>query len=563
MESKMMIREIRDAMCVAALLLACGAVALTQEVPKAELDLDYSFARYAPSAKYTKGHSFNGGGGRIVFNINHLLGIAADFQGYNSNTTQFTIPAGSPNFPGGVNGSVSGNLFTYLFGPVIKFRNNEHVQPFFDVLPGAIHSNIYGNAFSTLCQPVAGKCSFSAAPDSNAFALSAGGGIDIPVNRRVYIRPGEFDYLYTRFTNQFNDAGQNNFRYLGGLGINLGVPNPIPATLACAVQPTSVFPGEPIAATATASNLSAAKNNNVIYGWSGNGVTGNGNTANVETGPLSPGSYAVNATVKQGKKGKEGLKPWQTAGCSASYTVKPFEPPTLACSASPSTIRPGETATITARGVSPQNRPLKYNYSSAGGSVNGNGETATFSSAGAPAGTVSITCGVSDDKGQAATANTSVAIVSPPPPPVPHAQGLCSVSFANDPKRPTRVDNTGKACLDQVALSLQQQSDAKLVIVATSTAAEKEPPKKGKGKKGAVQDVAAQRAVNVKDYLVKEKGIDASRITVDDTAAEGQEAQNYLVPAEANFASDVTGTAPVDEMTVKPEERKDLPQRHR
>src|SRR6516225_5771652 len=318
MEAGMMIRR---AACIGALFLACSIMAWTQKAPKSELDLDYSFARYAPSASYTKGHSFNGGGGRIVFNVNHWLGIAGDFQGYNSNTTQFTIPAGSPNFPGGVNGSVSGNLFTYLFGPVIKFRNGP-VQPFFDVLPGAAHSNVYGNAFATLCQPVAGRCSFSTTPQGNGFALSAGGGLDIPINRRVCIRPGEFDYLYTRFVNQFNNAGQNNFRYLAGLGVNMGVPNPVPPTLACTVQPSAVFPGEPVSATATAANLSTNKNNSVIYSWSGTGVSGNGTTANIATGSLDPGNYTVNATVKQGKKGKDGLKPWQTAQCSANYTVK-------------------------------------------------------------------------------------------------------------------------------------------------------------------------------------------------------------------------------------------------
>jgi hypothetical protein len=122
------------------------------------------------------------------------------------------------------------------------------------------------------------------------------------------------------------------------------------------------------------------------------------------------------------------------------------------------------------------------------------------------------------------------------------------------------VDNEPKACLDQVALSLQQQSDAKLVIVAGSTAAEKTPPKHPK--KGAVVDIAAQRSVNVKDYLVKDKGIDASRISVATTATEGQQAQDYLVPSGADFATDVPGTTPVDESTVKPEERKPLPERH-
>ena len=68
--------------------------------------------------------------------------------------------------------------------------------------------------------------------------------------------------------------------------------------------------------------------------------------------------------------------------------------------------------------------------------------------------------------------------------------------------------------------------------------------------------------MNVKDYLVKDKGIDPSRISVATTTAEGQQTQNYLIPAGTNFATDVQGTTPVDESTVKPQERKPLPERH-
>jgi hypothetical protein len=145
-----------------------------------------------------------------------------DLQGYNSNTNRFTIP---PNryFPGGASGTASGNLFTYLFGPIFKYRW-EGVRYFGDALFGAAHSSVYGNAFKQICQPVAGACAFSGSPNGDAYAMSVGGGLDIPINQRIELRAGEFDYLYTRFTNQFTNAGQNNFRYLGGVNINIGYP---------------------------------------------------------------------------------------------------------------------------------------------------------------------------------------------------------------------------------------------------------------------------------------------------------------------------------------------------
>jgi hypothetical protein len=307
----------------------------------------------------------------------------------------------------------------------------------------------------------------------------------------------------------------------------------------------------------------------VIYSWSGDGVKGNGANATVDTSSLSPGTHTVKCDAKEGKAGKEGLKPWQTATEStATFTVKEFEPPTISCSVSPTTIKPGDSATITSQATSPQNRPLTYTYSASSGNVNGTGNSASYSSTGAATGPVTITCNVSDDKGHNATANTTVTIEAPPPPPQPKTQALCSINFTNDKARPTRVDNEAKACLDEVALNLQRSSDAKAVVVGESNAKEKakfEKEQKLASKRKhakAVENPAAQRAVNTKEYLVQDKGIDASRITVATGSGDDQKVENYLVPAGANFNSDVQGTTPVDENSVKAQARKPLPERH-
>jgi outer membrane protein OmpA-like peptidoglycan-associated protein len=181
---------------------------------------------------------------------------------------------------------------------------------------------------------------------------------------------------------------------------------------------------------------------------------------------------------------------------------------------------------------------------------------------------VGITCGVSDDKNQMASANTTVTILAPPPPPPPpHTQALCTISFATDKKRPMRVDNEAKACLDQVALDLKQQPDAKAVVVGEATADEnaktaKEQKYQARHKHATVDQFAAQRAVNAKDYLVSEQGIDASRISVATGATEGQTEENYLVPSGATFSTDVSSTTQVDETAVKPQLRKPLVQRY-
>jgi outer membrane protein OmpA-like peptidoglycan-associated protein len=336
---------------------------------------------------------------------------------------------------------------------------------------------------------------------------------------------------------------------------SVGCQKAPPITLSAAAAPPVVYAGDPVTVTATAGAVDPNKKNVVVYNWSGTGVTGNGATATVATATLAPGSYEVKAEVKEGKKGKEGLKPGQTADATASYTVKQFEPPTVSVSASPSTIKPGETSNITAAGVSPQNRPLTYVFSATNGSVTSSGSAAVFASTGAPTGTVNVTVTVTDDKSQSATANTSVNILAPYVAPIPHVQQLGTIDFSKDKKNPTRANNEAKAALDGIALQLQQNPDAKLVVVGEADAKEqaktaKEEKAKLKNKHLKVVDLAAERAVNVKDYLVKEKGIDASRISVATDTKDAQAVETYLVPSGATFANDVTGTTPVDETSI-------------
>ena len=202
-------------MRLAAVVILLGLSAWAQEFPRFELGADYSFARFSPNAQYTQGHSLNGGGGSFVVNINEFLGIKADLQGYQSTTNGFTIPP-NPSFPGGAQGNASGDLFTYAFGPQIKVRAHG-VHPFAHVLFGAAHTNVYSNAYKTICQPVVGGCTTRTSPADDAFAMVFGGGVDIPLGKTVSFRPAEIDYLLTRFTNPFANSNQNNFRYSAGL----------------------------------------------------------------------------------------------------------------------------------------------------------------------------------------------------------------------------------------------------------------------------------------------------------------------------------------------------------
>jgi outer membrane protein OmpA-like peptidoglycan-associated protein len=337
---------------------------------------------------------FKGGGADAAVTFWKGLGLAAAITG---------------DHAANVSSGVDANKLSYLGGPRYTWTawkgttDQRRLQIYGQGLFGGAHG------FDGL-YPATGGATFNA----NSFAVQAGGGLNLYLNKNWGIRLLEADYVRTTLPNAAANA-QNDMRLAFGITYHISSAAPAPVTLACAANPTTVYPGDPVTVTATAGGLNPKLN--AVYTWSGAGVSGTGTTATVATGALAPGSYTVKCGVKEGKPGKEGLKPWESAEATASFNVKAFEPPTISCSAAPSTIKPGETSAITASGVSPQNRPLTYTYSATAGSVSGTGSSATYSSTGAPTGAVGITCTVSDDKGQTATANTGVTISAPYVPP--------------------------------------------------------------------------------------------------------------------------------------------------
>ncbi len=312
---------------------------------------------------------------------------------------------------------------------------------------------------------------------------------------------------------------------------------PPPVTYSCVASPTSAYAGDPITVTGTALNLNPKKT--ATYSWTSDGgkVSGTSTVATVDTTGLNPGNYNVKGTVS------ESQKVGRFADCTVPFAINPLPALSLSCSASPSTVAPGGSSTINSTVTDTYGKPVNYtySYSSTSGSVSGSGTTATLSTTGAAPGTVTVTCNVADDKGRNATATTSVTISAPPAPrPVPTTSALCSITFDRDKKRPARVDNEAKACLDDIALNLQRNSDAKLALVGNSAAA-----------KNASKQ-ASERAVNTKAYLVGEKGVDASRIMVYTGTDSANSVTSTLIPSGATAPS--MGTT-VDETKVKAQPR--------
>ena len=359
-------------------------------------------------------------------------------------------------------------------------------------------------------------------------ALTAGAGLDFDITHRIAWRifQGDYEYMHADFGAQDYTGGRANInavRLSTGLLIHFGsiVPPP-PLQYACSVKPSSVFPGEQVTVAGTASNLNPKKQQ--TYSWSGQGLTvaGTAATTTVDTGSLQPGSYTVSGHLSEGPKAGE------SADCTTQFTVKQFEPPSVSCTANPSTVQPGGSSTISATGMSPQSRPLTYSYSASAGSVNGAGNSATLSTSGASPGTVTVTCNVVDDKGQTATATTNVTVEAPPPPPAPSPEqvrleqrlALHSVFFptaqpnAAHPEGGLVESQQGilRALATDFKSYLAFKSDARITLTGHADV------------RGSVEynQALTQRRVNrVKNFLV-EMGVPESAV---DTQAVGKEQQ--------------------------------------
>ena len=311
--------------------------------------------------------------------------------------------------------------------------------------------------------------------------------------------------------------------------------------MSCSADRVEVNEGEPVTISGQVLGFDAMRTMQYSWNTTGGRIVGpGGDTIHIETAGLPVGDYRVMGTAAQGRR---------LAQCSANFTVHRPEPPTVTCVANPSSIAPGGSATVTATGISPTNRPLVYAFSSSNGRISTMGNTATVRTSSdavlnGSANTqrdITVICTVQDDHALAGSTTVTIPVTqrevlrtNPDLPPLPLQNDMCSVSFARDPRRPARVDNEGKACLDGIALTMQRQLDSSLVVLADHDRRESAA-------------VAAERAVNVKMYLTQEKGIDSARIQLRSTDGGARQVQNIYLPVGATFSTE--GSA-IDETAV-------------
>jgi len=485
------------------------------ETPTVELFLGYQWLNpggYVPTAgdpsvEFHLPSIAQGLGTNVAYNFNRYFALEGNY---------------------GVDWNHHASINAIGFGPKLTWRG-DNVDFFVHALFGAQRTSPLGANHST------------------GVAGILGGGMDLKLTKGLSLRLFEADFQVARAN--FSEVVPptepglrrpvfDGTRLTTGLVFSFGGAPEASVAAACSVQPIDVMVGEPVHATVVASNFNPK--HTLTYNWTSNGgkVEGKDAGATIDTNGVSGGSYTATATVTDPK-----AKTNNTATCTANFTVKepPKNPPQISCSASPSTVQAGTSATITCTCTSPDNVPVTIGgWTASGGSISGNGNSAILSTTGASPGAISIGATCTDSRGLTASTSSSVTVENPPPPPPPQATKVNECQYPNV-KKPWRVDNTCKAELDDVALKLQQDPDAKLVVVGNADPKEKR------------KNLAAERALNVKAYISggeAKQNIDASRIEAR-TGNEGtMTTEQWIVPAGATFPEAGT-TTPVDEVKVK------------
>jgi hypothetical protein len=213
-------------------------------------------------------------------------------------------------------------------------------------------------------------------------------------------------------------------------------------------------------------------------------------------------------------------------------------PPRITCTAAPTSLRAGESASISCEAASPDNRPLNITFVANGGKLSSNRNQATLDTTDTAAGPIAVRATAFDDRQMSASTVVSVNVEAPAQA-LPTAQKLMELDF-----KPTSayVDNRSKAVLDDVALKMQQDPNLNAVL-------------SGQAQPGEAAGMALRRAQNAMAYLTTSKGIDPQRIQAKASTEPGQKVEVWTLPAGAAMPGTTPagqppqGAAPQDQST--------------
>lgn len=272
-----------------------------------------------------------------------------------------------------------------------------------------------------------------------------------------------------------------------GLGRNCDDPNTDKPNVACDADSVAVLSGTKVKLTASGRG---SKGEPLEYMWRADRgrIFGKGSAVEFDTAGLAPGTYDV-------------LLMGRGAKCNPMTVVKTIEvigcPPDLRLVASNVRVNAGDVVTVSSTGV-PAGFGLRWS-STDGRVTEGNGSI-RIDTAGVAADTIRVSASSFDVPD--CSREITIAVVKPP---------VILPDIMNFPMTGGRLNNANKAVLDDVTLRGERDIQARIVVTGKSTATER-------------KGLAKVRAENARNYLVSEKGVDASRVeirTQEGTAAEG------------------------------------------
>jgi hypothetical protein len=210
----------RKILAVIAAVPLFALVAGATDIPTYETFLGYNFVRFNPDSPFIPSFNANGGSGQFIYNVNKWIGGVFDAGAVTHNTFLDTT------------------VVNFVAGPRFTYRNHSRFVPFVQAL--------FGGAYSTTSAQVGLLTGGGVLPPGiivppnlpvtarlvashTGFAMFAGGGLDIKVNKHIAIRPFCADYYLTRLprlpdlaTGNTDNSNRNNFRASGGVVFMFG-----------------------------------------------------------------------------------------------------------------------------------------------------------------------------------------------------------------------------------------------------------------------------------------------------------------------------------------------------
>jgi hypothetical protein len=387
-----------------ALLCSLGTLAAAQDQPAPKWELYGGYSAFypgcdlhgllpgavAPVASCLKWDP-RGAGATVTYDFNRWFGLTVDSSGqWGSGQSGVAARIDQVEF------------FNLSAGPKITFRTH-YFSPFLEVLGGEhrLASEVFGN--------------------DRELGFMAGGGLDLNLTRHFAVRLFRADFVYS--DHQYGPSSivpatdVRGVRLQSGLVFMFGGGQPGPPVSAnCTINPSEIMVGEPATATAAVNNFNPKHPLNYTWSSTGGQISGRDNTASINTNGVAGGHYTVTVHIADPRMMKDG-----EASCMAAFTVKelPKNPPTVSCSADPSTLQAGASSTISCTCTSPDNIPVTVGgWTASGGSISsGKLNNAALSTSGVSLGPITVGATCTDSRGLNTPATTQVLVENPPPSP--------------------------------------------------------------------------------------------------------------------------------------------------